>query len=155
MLVEMAVKLMETAMEAMESIEMALGALPHPDRVPEQRLLPPKIRRRWRRSCGTSFGKLPFFRVFSQEALNRRRGDARGGPGGPCHTLAWPREGRHGMVWPAPGPPSGSLSVFVMCPRKIGGSGFVSSNWESISYVAFLKHKNNRKRGTGTMASRQ
>jgi hypothetical protein len=37
---------------------------------------------------------------------------------------------------------------------KIGGSAFVSSNSENISYVTFLKHKNNRKQGTGTIASR-
>jgi hypothetical protein len=32
---------METAVEATASMEMALGALPHPSRVPEQRLLSP------------------------------------------------------------------------------------------------------------------
>jgi hypothetical protein len=37
---------------------------------------------------------------------------------------------------------------------KIEGLAFVSSNSENISYVAFLKHKNSRKRGTGTVASR-
>jgi hypothetical protein len=36
---------------------------------------------------------------------------------------------------------------------KIGGSAFVSSNSKNISCVAFLKHKNNRKQGTGTVAS--
>jgi hypothetical protein len=36
---EMAVKSMETAVEAMESMETAPGALPHPSKVPEQRLL--------------------------------------------------------------------------------------------------------------------
>jgi hypothetical protein len=40
---EMAVKSMETAVEAMESMEMALGTLPCPGKVPEQRLLSPKI----------------------------------------------------------------------------------------------------------------
>jgi hypothetical protein len=35
-LVEMAVKSMETAVEATASMEMAPGALPCPDRVPEQ-----------------------------------------------------------------------------------------------------------------------
>jgi hypothetical protein len=34
-------------------MELALGALPHPGRVPEQRLLSPEICLRWRRSCGT------------------------------------------------------------------------------------------------------
>jgi hypothetical protein len=43
MLMEMAVKSMETVVEAMESMEMAPGALPHPGRVPEQRLLSPEI----------------------------------------------------------------------------------------------------------------
>jgi hypothetical protein len=37
---------------------------------------------------------------------------------------------------------------------KIGGSAFVLSNSKNISYVAFLKHKNRRKQGTGTVASR-
>jgi hypothetical protein len=36
---------------------------------------------------------------------------------------------------------------------KIGGSAFVSSNSENISCVTFLKHKNNRIQGTGTVAS--
>jgi hypothetical protein len=43
MSIEMAVKMMEMAVEAMESMEMAPGALPHPGRVPKQRLLSPEI----------------------------------------------------------------------------------------------------------------
>jgi hypothetical protein len=35
---------------------------------------------------------------------------------------------------------------------KIGTSAFVLSNSENISYVTFLKHKNSRKQGTGTVA---
>jgi hypothetical protein len=47
---EMVVKSMETAVEAMESMEMASGAFPHPGRLPEQRFLSPEIGlRRWRR----------------------------------------------------------------------------------------------------------
>jgi hypothetical protein len=38
--------------------------------------------------------------------------------------------------------------------EKIKGLAFVSSNSENISCVAFLKHKNNRKQGTGIVASR-
>jgi hypothetical protein len=53
MLMEMAVK----SMEAMESMEMALGALPRPGRVTEQRLLSPKIRRWRQQSCKTLFLK--------------------------------------------------------------------------------------------------
>jgi hypothetical protein len=44
---------------------MAPGALPRPDRVPEQRLLSPKIRRRRQRSCGTIMGKTPIVLGFS------------------------------------------------------------------------------------------
>jgi hypothetical protein len=36
---------------------------------------------------------------------------------------------------------------------KIEGLAFISSNSENISCVTFLKHKNSRKQGTGTMAS--
>jgi hypothetical protein len=36
---------------------------------------------------------------------------------------------------------------------KIGGLAFVSSNSKNISSVTFLKHKNSRKQGTGTVAS--
>jgi hypothetical protein len=45
---------------------MAPGALPRPDRVPEQRLLSPKIRQQqWRWSCGTLSGNLPIVLGFS------------------------------------------------------------------------------------------
>jgi hypothetical protein len=56
-----------------------------------------------------------------------------------------------GALWP----PSGSRSVLILPPGKIGVSVFVSSNSENISGVAFLKHKNSRKHGTGTVASCQ
>jgi hypothetical protein len=54
-----------------------------------------------------------------------------------------------------PWPPSGSLSVLVLRLGKIGVLELVSSNSENISCVAFLKHKNSRKQGTGTVASCQ
>jgi hypothetical protein len=44
---EIAVKSMETAVEAMESMEMDPGALPYPGRVLKQRLLFPEIGLRW------------------------------------------------------------------------------------------------------------
>jgi hypothetical protein len=46
-------------------MEMALGALPRPGRVPEQRLLFPKIHRWRRRSCGTVLEILPIVLGFS------------------------------------------------------------------------------------------
>jgi hypothetical protein len=57
------------------------------------------------------------------------------------------------MVWLAPGSPVSALD-FVLCQKKIGTLAFVSSNSENISCVAFLKHKNSKKQGTGTVASR-
>jgi hypothetical protein len=56
-----------------------------------------------------------------------------------------------GGLWPL----SGSLSVFGKLPGKIRLLELVSSNSENISCVAFLKHKNSRKQGTGTVASCQ
>jgi hypothetical protein len=43
---------------------MAPGALLCPGKVPEQRLLSPKICRRWRWSCGTVLGKMPIVLGF-------------------------------------------------------------------------------------------
>jgi hypothetical protein len=59
----------------------------------------------------------------------------------------------HGVaaLWP----PSDSRLVFGPLPGKIGVLELVSSNSKNISYVAFLKHKNSRKQGTGTMESCQ
>jgi hypothetical protein len=55
--------------EATASMEIAPRALPHPGRVPEQRLLSPKIHRWWQRSCRTSSGKLPIPLGFSVGGL--------------------------------------------------------------------------------------
>jgi hypothetical protein len=147
---------METVVEARESMEMAPGAFPHPGRVPEQRFLSPEIGLRRRRRCETFLGKTLIFLGFrSPEALYRRRGGVKGRPGGPHHPLAWPGGGRATPWCGCSLGPSGSPSVLVLCPEKIGGSGFVLSNSENIFYVAFLKHKNSRKQGTGTVAPRQ
>jgi hypothetical protein len=51
--------------------------------------------------------------------------------------------------------PSGSLLVFRKLSGKIRLLELVLSNSENISCVAFLKHKNSRKQGTGTVASCQ
>jgi hypothetical protein len=70
-------------------------------------------------------------------------------PGGAGQGLAAPPYGVAG-----PWSPSISSSVFWKLREILGGSAFVLSNFENISYVTFLKHKNSRKQGTGTMASR-
>jgi hypothetical protein len=92
MLMEMAVKSMETAVEAMESMEMAPGALPRPGRVPKQRLLSPKSRQwRWR-SCRTSSRKLPNDLGFS------RRSELIGG-----RAVSEVDQGHHTIGWRAQG----------------------------------------------------
>jgi hypothetical protein len=58
---------------------MASGALPRPDRVPEQRLLSPEIRRRQRRSCGTLSENLPTPLGFSVPRLYIGEGASPGG----------------------------------------------------------------------------
>jgi hypothetical protein len=94
-----------------------------------------------------------WFRVFTAETFYRRRGDVRGGPGGPHHTVAQSR-GR-AILWCGHSLAPLRLS-FRLClmSGKIEGSGFISSSSENISCVTFLKHKNSRKQGTGTVASR-
>jgi hypothetical protein len=144
-LVEMVVKLMETAEEATTSMEMALGALPRPGRVPEQRLLSPEICRWWRRSCRTLSWKTPTDLGFSVSRLyigEEAASEVDQGhlTIGPCGLGA-----RHPMASLPSDPPSGSLSVLVLRPGKIGVLVFVSSNSKNISCVAFLKHKNSKK----------
>jgi hypothetical protein len=139
----------------MASMEMAPRALPRPSRVPEQRLLSPKIHRWRRRSCRTLSQKTPidlgFFvlRLYigGEAASEGHQGHLTMGPRGPRGA---PHHGE-----PALSPHSGSLSVLVLRPGKIGVPAFVSSNSENISCVAFLKHKNSKKQRTGTVASCQ
>jgi hypothetical protein len=82
----------------------------------------------------------------------RRQGAARGSShiGGAARAWAVPPwcEGR---LWPH----SGSRLVLVLRSGKIGVLELISSNSENISCVAFLKHKNSRKQGTGTVTSCQ
>jgi hypothetical protein len=74
-----ALKIIDTFETYQRPMEMAPGALPRPGRVPEQRLLSPKIRRRQRRSCGTLSGKLPILLGFSIGRLFIGEGASSGG----------------------------------------------------------------------------
>jgi hypothetical protein len=74
---------------AVRSMEMAPGALTHPGRVPEQRLLSPEIHRRRRRSYGTLSRKLPIPLGFSVLRLYIGEGASSGG----CQGLL-PHRGR-------------------------------------------------------------
>jgi hypothetical protein len=86
-----------------------------------------------------------WFRVFVSEAFYRRKGDVRGHLRGPHHMVAWPG-GTRAITW------CGCLLAPLhlpfglrVCDNTIGTSGFVSSNSENISCIAFLKYKNRRK----------
>jgi hypothetical protein len=72
---------------------MAPGALPHPGRVPEQRLLSPKIRRWRRRSYGTVLEISPTPLGFSVPRLYIGEGAASGG----CQGALTPRWCRQGL----------------------------------------------------------
>jgi hypothetical protein len=97
----------------------------------------------------------PSFRFFPSRGLYRRRGSVGRWTRRPHHRWARPGAGsRPPVVWLAPGPPPPCL-IFGLreASVKIGGSAFILSNSENISCVTFLKHKNSRKQGTGTLAS--
>jgi hypothetical protein len=110
-------------------------------------------RRRWLCSIfrGNLIGRFRFSR--RGEYIGGRAASG-GGPGGP--TTWWHGQGlARTTLWC--GWPLAPLRLcFGLClmSGKIGTSAFVSSNSENISYVAFLKHKNSRKQGTGTVTSR-
>jgi hypothetical protein len=77
--------------------------------------------------------------------------------GGPGHPTSWWRGQGLACATPWCGRPLVPLRLSFglhLALGKIGTSAFVSSNSENISCVAFLKHKNSRKQGTRTVASR-
>jgi hypothetical protein len=143
---------------AVDSMEMALGAIPRPGRVPEQRLLSPEIGLRRRRCCGTLSGKTPIDLGFScrRDYLGGRAMSG-GGPGG--HTTRWrgQRGGGRDTLWCACLLAPLRLPFGLrLVPGEIGTLGFVSSNSENISYVTFLKHKTaeNRKLALWNLVNR-
>ena len=78
---------------AVESMEMAPGAIPRPDRVPEQRLLSPETCLRWRRSYGTfrgwRLGCLGFSRIAEYMGGGASSVSARGALTTPRRGQAW------------------------------------------------------------------
>jgi hypothetical protein len=131
---------------AEESMEMALGAIPHPGRVPEHRLLSSEISLRWRWRCGTFQGWMPIPLGFSrQREFIGGRAMSEATQGGPHHLVARPGATRSTLWWASPWPDSVSAMDFVFVSGKIGRLAFVSSNSENISCVTFLKYKNSKK----------
>jgi hypothetical protein len=131
---------------AVESMEMAPNALSRPGRVPEQRLLSPKIGLRRRRCCGTFLEKTPIDLGFSRRRLFIGGGAMSEGSQGP-HTIGWRALGVTCTTrWCGGALAPLRLSFGLrLVSGKIGGSTFVSSNSENISCATFLKHKNSKK----------
>jgi hypothetical protein len=95
----------------------------------------------------------PSFRFFPSREFIGERAALGGGPGG---LTTWWRDHGLGRTTPWCGWPLAPLRLIFGLREalvKIGGSAFISSNFENISCVAFLKHKNSNKHGTGTVAS--
>jgi hypothetical protein len=114
--------------------------------------LPILGQRRWR--IAMCFWKIDWvFRFFPSRGLYRRRGGVRSAPGRPHHQGRGPGAGRATLWCGWPVAPLRLLFGLREASVKIGRSAFVSSNSENISCVTFLKHKNNRKQGTGTVVS--
>lgn len=97
------------------------GEIPRPGRVPEQRLLPPKLVFNGGGGAELFSGKAYCFRVFASGSLYGRKGEGGGGPRAPHHVLSrpdvWPREG----IVTTPRPPSSfPLRCSGTFPRKYG-----------------------------------
>jgi hypothetical protein len=93
-------------------------------------------------------------RIFPSKGIYRPKGDVRRWTRWSHHLVARPGGIlRHPMVRLPLGPSPSLLWTPSSCQvnRTLA---FVSSNSENISCVTFLKHKNSRKQGTGTVASR-
>jgi hypothetical protein len=93
------------------------------------------------------------FRVFASEGFYRWKGDVRGWPGGPHHTLARPEGGAHyQVVWLPPGPPPSLLWT----PSRVGKNRnfrlrFVQ--FREYFLCNFSETQKQQKTGTDTVAS--
>jgi hypothetical protein len=92
-------------------------------------------------------------RVFHRGEYICGRAASGGGSGGPTSWWRGQVLGRATLWCGRPLAPLCLCFGLRLVSGKIGTSAFVSSNSENISCVAFLKHKNSRKQGTGTVAS--
>jgi hypothetical protein len=102
---------------AVESMEMALGEIACPDRVPEQRFISPEIGLRWRRCCGTFLGETPIDLGFlRQRDYIGGRAMSGGGPGATPPGGATGGGVHHPMVCLPPGPPLSPLWT----PSRVG-----------------------------------
>jgi hypothetical protein len=116
------------------------GAIPHLGRVPEQRLLSPKIGLRWWQHCGTFCRSILVYLGFScRRHFIGGRAMSEGTRG--AHTMRW-----RGQRWACATLWCGRLPALLRLPfglrvrvSKIETSAFVSSNSENISFSKNLE----------------
>ena len=127
---------------AVESMEMAPGAIPCPGRVPEQRLLSPESCLRWRRRSGPVEEISNTVLGFLVWGYMQAKGRGRWHPEGPTSP---PRAARSAAARARGG--AASVAHFVSCsafwnvPDEKLTSEKKSSNSENISLSTFLKPK--------------
>jgi hypothetical protein len=91
--------------------------------------------------------------VFHRESLYRRRGIVRSGPG-PCHHMVARARGRTTPWWACLLAPLWLL--FGLCPSsgKNRSFGLRFVQFQEYFLFSFSETQNNRKQGTGSVASR-
>ena len=104
---------------AVESMEMAPGAIPHPGRVPEQRLSVPRILSAMVAALrNISWTEAACFRVFVSERIYRRKRRREAVPEGPTPCpgagQARPRLGGVATSWRPSDSPSGSRGFLAL-----------------------------------------
>jgi hypothetical protein len=116
---------------------------------------PPDLTSMMAAACSMFLGKV--IRPLGFSRRGEYIGERAASGGGPGWLTPWwrgPGLGRATLQCGRPLAPLHLIFGLREASVKIGGLAFVSSNSENISCVAFLKHKNSRKQGTGTVASR-
>jgi hypothetical protein len=106
----------------------------------------PISRRRWQRLAVCFLEKCLGLRVFSLRRIYRRKGNVRGWTRGPHHLVAGQGVTRATLWCGCPLAPLRLCFGLPLVLEKIGTSALVSSNFENISYVTFLKHKKAKNR---------
>ena len=124
-------------------MEMALGALPRPSRVPGRASDPSRSRDGddggYRLALSWNFDRV--LRVSVSEASYRRKGRPRGCPRRPHHPLVWARPGRVAR-WCGWAPTPLCLIFWLReSSGEIGFLAFVPSNSENIHFLTFLEPK--------------
>jgi hypothetical protein len=128
---------------------------PSPAGCQEELLDPPDLASTTAAACTMFRGKLIGYLGFPRRGeYIGGRAVSGGGPGGPTTWWRGPGAGCATLWCGWPLVPLHLCFGLCLVSGKIETLAFVSSNSENISYVAFLKHKNSKKQGTGTVASR-